>query len=238
MSAVRASLICLLIPQPLGVTHPLKVPYMLGSNTQTMRITVLLILSFSFTLFTSTKGASDPVLDTTGKKLLYGVDYYILPVIRGRGGGVTMGQRNENTTCPLDVIQEQHEVSNGLPLRFSPLEPAKGETVITATDLNIKFSAMTVCVQSTVWKLGGYDESTKQWFVTTGGVEGNPGRQTVSNWFKIEKYEDDYKLVFCPTVCSFCKVLCRDIGVYVEEGTGARRLALSDLPFKVMFKKA
>ncbi|RVW59394.1 Miraculin [Vitis vinifera] len=103
-----------------------------------------------------------------------------------------------NETCPLDVVQEQHEVSNGLPLMFIPVNPKKG-VIRVSTDHNIEFSAATICVQSTVWKLE-YDESSGQQFVTTGGVEGNPGRGTLSNWFKIEKYEDDNNLVFCPTV--------------------------------------
>jgi hypothetical protein len=108
--------------------------------------------------------------------------------------------------------------------------------VPVSTDLNIKFSASTICVQSTVWRLDKFDESRSQWFVTSGGVEGNPGRGTTSNWFKIEKHDRDYKLVFCPTVCNFCKVLCRDVGIYIEDGR--RSLALSDVPFIVMFKKA
>lgn len=178
--------------------------------------------------------AHDPVLDIAGDKLRTGVDYYILPVIRGRGGGLTLGS-TRNKTCPLDVVQEQFEVSHGLPLTFSPVKPKKG-VVRVSTDLNIRFSAATICVQSTVWKLDSFDESTSQWFVTTGGIEGNPGRETTSNWFKIEKYDKDYKLVFCPTVCNFCKVLCRDVGIYIVDGQ--RSLALNDVPFRVMFKKA
>ena len=77
---------------------------------------------------------------------------------------------------------------------------------------------------------------TNQWFVTACGVAGNPGQATVDNWFKIEKYQDDYKIVFCPAVCNFCKVMCRDVGVFVQDGM--RRLVLSDVPLKVMFKKA
>ncbi|KAJ6738378.1 KUNITZ TRYPSIN INHIBITOR 2 [Salix koriyanagi] len=68
------------------------------------------------------------------------------------------------------------------------------------------------------------------------GGGGNPGPETLDNWFKIERYGNGYKLVFCPTVCDDCEVLCRDIGIYVDS-EGFRRLALSDVPFKVMFKK-
>jgi hypothetical protein len=38
-------------------------------------------------------------------------------------------------------------------------------------------------------------------------------------------------------VCQHCKVMCKDIGIYVD-AKGVRRLALSSVPLKVMFKKA
>ncbi|KAI3407942.1 uncharacterized protein J3R85_020610, partial [Psidium guajava] len=189
---------------------------------------LLLLLSFS----PKPSNASSLVLDTDGHKLQTGVGYYILPVVRGRGGGLTLGA-SRSGTCPLAVVQEQHEVSNGLPVKFSP---ADAGAVRLSTDLNIWFEAATICVQSTAWRLAPYDGIAKQYFVTSGGVLGNPGRETVSNWFKIEKMDKDYKLVFCPTVCDTCKVICRDVGIYVDGAT--RRLALSDEPFRVMFKKA
>ncbi|TXG47966.1 hypothetical protein EZV62_027260 [Acer yangbiense] len=208
-----------------------------------MKSTLLILISFFIFAFVTkaplvvtADSSPDPVLDIAGEKLHTGTDYYILPVVRGRGGGLTLASTG-NETCPLDVVQERQEVENGLPVTFSPVNIKKG-VVRLSTDQNIKFSASTICVQSTVWKLDSHDDSLGQWFVTTGGVEGNPGRETISNWFKIEKFDDDYKLVFCPTVCDTCRVLCRDIGIYIDQATGIRRLALSDTPFKVMFKKA
>ncbi|KAK9204920.1 hypothetical protein WN943_015185 [Citrus x changshan-huyou] len=44
-------------------------------------------------------------------------------------------------------------------------------------------------------KLDNFDAALGQWFVTIGGVEGNPDPQTTRNWFKIEKFYGDYKLV-------------------------------------------
>ncbi|KAJ4828764.1 hypothetical protein Tsubulata_035420 [Turnera subulata] len=211
-----------------------------------MRSAVLLILPFLlFALATKPllgeAAAKEPevVRDLNGGKLRAGIDYYILPAVRGGGGGgLTMGSRGEQT-CPPDVVQDRHEVSKGLPLTLTPLNSSKkGHVVRVSTDLNIKFSAASACVdQSNVWNLDNYDGFIKQWFVTTSGEQGNPGARTVSSWFKIEKNGDDYSLRFCPTVCDYCRVLCRDIGIFVDE-TGVRRLALSDVPFKVMFKKA
>ncbi|KAJ4713686.1 Kunitz trypsin inhibitor [Melia azedarach] len=195
-----------------------------------MKTALVLLCFLSFALIDA---APDQVLDISGKKIRAGTNYFILPVVRGRGGGLTLASTG-NKTCPLDVVQAQLEIDNGLPLTFHPVNPKKG-VVRVSTDLNIQFDAASTCVQSTLWKLDNFDEELKQWFVTTGGVLGNPGRETTSNWFKIEKYDDDYKLVFCPTVCDFCKVLCKDIGIFIDGGV--RRLALSDEPFKVMFKK-
>ncbi|KAK2642909.1 hypothetical protein Ddye_024672 [Dipteronia dyeriana] len=165
-------------------------------------------------LVVTADAAPDVVLDIARQKLHTGTNYYILPVIRGRGGGLTLASTGKET-CPLDVVQERSEVEIGLPLTFSPVNITKG-VIRLSTDQNIKFSASTICVQSTVWKLDSHDDSLGQWFVTTGGVEGNPGRETTSNWFKIEKFDDDYKLVFCPSVCD----ICRDIGIYIDQATG------------------
>ncbi|KAL6175772.1 hypothetical protein ACLB2K_052411 [Fragaria x ananassa] len=180
-----------------------------------------------------------PVRDIIGDNLQTGVEYWILPVIRGKGGGLTLASnRNKTISCPLDVVQEQREVSNGLPLTFSPMNLTKG-VVRLSTDLNIKFStsaAVTICLNTTkVWKLDNLDESTGQRFVTTGGVEGNPDPKTRSNWFRIEKYDNNYKLIFCPIVCNFCRFMCIDVGIYLEGRV--RRLALSNVPLKVMFKR-
>ncbi|KAJ0247876.1 Kunitz trypsin inhibitor 5 [Hirschfeldia incana] len=192
----------------------------------------LLNIFLLLAVFTSHRGATteaavEPVTDIYGQRLTSGTKYYILPVVRGRGGGLTMSKA-ENKTCPKSVIQEQFEVSNGLPLTFSPSD--RSRIIGVSTDLNFKFSA------TSIWNLDNVDEKTNQRFIGTCGVEGNPGRTTVGNWFKIDKYEDHYKIVFCPSVCDVCRVMCGDIGVFVQDGT--RRLALSDVPLKVMFRRA
>ncbi|KAL8457228.1 hypothetical protein ACS0TY_035174 [Phlomoides rotata] len=195
--------------------------------------TLLSILATSL-LSSAAQESLAPVLDIYNNQLRAGTNYYILPVIDGRGGGVTLAT-TANKTCPLDVIQEPLQSTNGLPLTFLPVNSKKG-VVRISTDLNIKFSAAPTCVKSTVWKVA-YDESTQNFFVKSEGVEGNPGRETLDNWFKIEEYDGDYKFVFCPTVCNFCKVVCKNVGVLVQDGK--RRLVLTDnAPFKIMFIKA
>ena len=122
-------------------------------------------------------------------------------------------------------------------MTFSPVEAAE-KLIRVAEDQNFQFAAKrTTCVpSSTVWRLGDLDEKTGRRYVTVGGVSGNPGVGTVGNWFKIEPSGKDYKLVFCPTVCKFCKVICGKLGVFNENG--ARFLGLNGQPFPVMFKKA
>ncbi|KAJ7970145.1 Kunitz type trypsin inhibitor / miraculin [Quillaja saponaria] len=213
-------------------------PPPLLTHLYTKMKTALLVLSFLLIAFTSNRvvcaAKPEPVLDISGQKLRTGVNYYILPVIRGRSGGLTLSSKGNNT-CPLYVVQEKFEVRNGNPVIFSPID--KKDIVYTSTDLNIKTSGVkTTCAQSTVWKL--LKELTGVWFLSTGGVEGNPGFDTVTNWFKIEKAGKDYNLVFCPKVCR-CQTLCRELGIYIDE-SGKRHLALSDKipPFSVMFKRA
>uniref|UniRef100_A0A1D1YI62 Miraculin n=1 Tax=Anthurium amnicola TaxID=1678845 RepID=A0A1D1YI62_9ARAE len=191
-------------------------------------------------LFLSTFAApADPVLDSDGNELRPGVEYYVLPS-PGTGGGLTLAGRN-GSTCPLYVAKETSEVSPGLPVAFFPLDEGE-DTVRLTTDANVVFSASTVCVQSTAWRLGGPDGPTGRSYVTTGGVVRNPGRETLSNWFMVEKVGDEsssYKLVFCPQpeVCRDCgRPRCGDLGFFAEDGRAW--VGFGGSPFSVMFKKA
>ncbi|MCL7024533.1 hypothetical protein MKW94_004043 [Papaver nudicaule] len=207
-----------------------------------------LLLTFAFIFlsisvqFSAVSAASEPVRDIKGRALRKGVKYFILPVTRGLGGGLALGKKLNGAQCPLEVVQAQREISNGLPLTFSSVDP-KEKVIRVSTDLNIKFSASSICVQSMVWKLANVDEKVSKSFIETNGIAGNPGRTTVDNWFKIEKdgvRKNTYKLKFCPTVCNVCKVMCKEVGIFVGRDR-VRRLALindGERPFRVMFKKA
>ncbi|KAJ0778847.1 putative proteinase inhibitor I3, Kunitz legume, kunitz inhibitor STI-like superfamily [Helianthus annuus] len=117
-------------------------------------------------------------------------------------------------------------------MTFAPVNPKK-DVIRLSTDVNIKFSHSDSCSQSNVWRVK-YDKGMKQYAVMVGGVEGNPGPETLDNWFKIEKTNDGYKFVYCPSVCSYCNVTCSDVGI-VEDKEGLRRFALSDKPFSFVF---
>ncbi|XP_021746641.1 kunitz trypsin inhibitor 2-like [Chenopodium quinoa] len=199
-----------------------------------------ILLLFFLSLHTTT-AANPAVLDIDGHPVRPNSPYYILPVVRGRGGGLTVEPKNITELCPLAAAQETRELNNGIPLKLHSVNP-KDKRVFVSTDLNIVFDAVPLCVPSGpsfIWQLA-IDEETGRRYVGFGGQIGNPGVETVSNWFKIEKAGSgtyDYKIVFCPSVCNFCKVMCGDIGVFVDND-GRRLLDLNDQPLLVNFKKA
>lgn len=173
-------------------------------------------------------GNFQAVLDVDGQELQADAKYYILPAVQGGGNGGGLGLSSRGGTCPFNVMQESHEQSNGLPVRFLPVNYKTNATISLSSDMNIVFHAATICVQSTGWKVGGVDEITGRRYIKSGGLTGHPGVNTVSNWFKVEKIEngDGYKIVFCPSVCSFCKLVCGNVGVFDENGK--KWLGLSD----------
>ncbi|KAJ1417992.1 Proteinase inhibitor I3, Kunitz legume [Sesbania bispinosa] len=191
---------------------------------------VLLVALSTKPLLGAAGPAPEQVVDTSGKKVRAGFNYYIVPAFSDVGG---LALTSTGEDCPLDVVAV--DGYPGQPLVFTPANIKKG-VIRVDTDLNINFNVETSCPQLPVWKLGDYDYSAGQWFVTTGGIIGNPGSQTIYNWFKIEKYEDAYKLVYCPSVCNYCNFRCSDIGIYEDQY--GKRLALSDVPYKVQFQQA
>ncbi|KAK7270707.1 hypothetical protein RJT34_26064 [Clitoria ternatea] len=209
--------------------------------TSTLLALVLILFALSSQLLLASAYASpEEVVDTLGKKLKAGVKYYIIiPSIHPypKCPTIGLGLAGIDEPCPLDVVAVNGY--HGFPLTFTPINPKKG-VIREDTDLNIKFSTRdTVCPrQSNVWKIDNFDFRRKQWFVTTGGLVGNPGLETIHNWFKIEKYNGAYKLLHCPTVLpNYFKHLCKNVGIFVDE-KGNKRLALTDVPVKVKFQKA
>ncbi|KAK1591442.1 hypothetical protein Q3G72_007790 [Acer saccharum] len=202
-------------------------------------------LSILFLVFSSKSSLgeqAEPLLDINGDKVVMGTKYYITSWIWGAGGGGLNLHAGRNALCPMDVIQDSLDISNGRPLTFSHVSNHGNQDdniVYESTDVNIKFTIAPVsCNQPTVWKVDDYDESTGQWYITTNGVEGNAGPETLQNWFKFERYENTYgyKIVHCPSVCESCVKLCSNVGYHVADD-GVRRMALKETPFVLVFKK-
>ncbi|KAI5674937.1 hypothetical protein M9H77_05887 [Catharanthus roseus] len=199
----------------------------------------LLAFSANFWL-SSAQNVPAPVLDTAGQQLRRGVSYYILPADRNNGGGVGL-ENYRGGRCPFLITQDPVEGNNGIPLSFS-LVNSTDTLIRLSTDLNIKFTSNpTSCPESNVWKLNVTSQQ-RPFFVTLGGTEGNPGPNTVTSWFKIERYENAYQIQHCPsrTFCPpgvLCNPLCGNIGI-LNTG-GLRRLAFSQQqPFKIVFQRA
>lgn len=189
-------------------------------------LVILSTLSLSSCLFRPT-----PIRDTNGNILRSDTTYYILPATYGGGGGGLTLARGSGQLCPLEVVQEVSEERTGLPLNFIPAN--KDGIVRENIDLNIKFSEPNTCAPNTVWRVNLFNG---QRTLSSQGILGRPGPGTINNWFKIAKYDDHYKLVYCPSVCYTCKPVCADIGSSIGE-KGRRSLVLNNKPLKVMFKK-
>ncbi|GMN40999.1 hypothetical protein TIFTF001_010219 [Ficus carica] len=109
-----------------------------------------------------------------------------------------------NGTCwlqrEIDLVTYE---TTGLPVKFSPVEPSKYESIHESTDLNIKFSdeLSPTCGGSSVLKVGELEEE----FVSLGGVE-----EDRSSWFKIEKFwtgESITTSFFLAPTCKMAEVL-------------------------------
>ncbi|KAK3220261.1 hypothetical protein Dsin_014231 [Dipteronia sinensis] len=207
----------------------------------------LLALSLSFLFFAlltkPLSGRPDPLLDHNGDEVEAGRAYYIVSSIRGGGGGGLTLSLNRNGSCPLDVTQHSLDILRGYPMFFFPTNYSSENRghVHESMNVNILFIANIIsCNEPMVWKVDNYDEKRGAWFITTNGVLGNPGPQTLQNWFKFVKADigDSYKIVHCPSDVSGSTVnLCSDVGINFVEN--ARRLALTNTqPFRFSFVKA
>nr|GMC48842.1 kunitz trypsin inhibitor 2-like [Ipomoea batatas]GMC87554.1 kunitz trypsin inhibitor 2-like [Ipomoea batatas] len=164
------------------------------------------------------------VLDTRGKIVRAGVKYYVVPLLQDQGGGLDLASTGSQS-CPQSVVQDD-VYWWGNTIQFYPVNSQKG-VIREWTDLNIEFpDVYTGCPESKVWTITGDPSSYDiTHYITDGGSKGNPGQQTLSNWFQIVKTANAYKFMFCPNV-----------GISIEGGQ--RRLVLSNTPLEINFKKA
>lgn len=188
--------------------------------------------------------ATESLFDMDGDAVMPGNKYYIVSAIWGAGGGGLDLAHGRNGYCPLDVIQHGTSLMRGTSVTFYTQDNSTGYAVQTSSDVNIKFNAEPDTCEDKlpVWKVDDYDRKTRKYFITTGGVLGNPGCETVGNWFRFESvgYEGSngvYKMAHCPSVCdSRYSKLCKEIGIHFYRGQ--RRLVLTDHAFPpiVFFK--
>ncbi|KAG6637076.1 kunitz type trypsin inhibitor 104-like [Carya illinoinensis] len=174
-----------------------------------------------------------PVLDSEGRPLERGVEYYINPAITDNGGRFTLINRNDS--CPFYVGQENVSGPEGFPVIFTPF--AEEDTLIRENrDFRIAFSAFTICVQSNAWMVGETDPETERRLIV---IRQDKSELSTRNYFRIVKAAvggNIYEISWCPTdVCPTCKFNCGTAGGLVENGK--RLLALDGSVLPVTFER-
>nr|GME13756.1 sporamin B [Ipomoea batatas] len=178
--------------------------------------------------------SSTPVLDTDGDELRLGQDYYATSVTwgAGGGGGVKLAGLDSQSACPSDVIVSRNSFDLVNPITFTPADPnATAVAPSTYQSFSFNVASNKACQDKLSWGVQ-YDRRSGQYIIKTGEFVENQ-----SNQFKIEVAEPSlnaYKL----TYCQFGSDKCYNLGKYTDRRSRATRLALSNNPYVVVFKKA
>ncbi|XP_010540187.1 PREDICTED: bark lectin-like [Tarenaya hassleriana] len=191
------------------------------------------VFSFPFVFILLVVSAAGPVrgqevLDTSGNPVEAGVQYYIIPAKSGNGGGLVPSSRtfNPQQLCPLDVVQSPLPFIPGLPVTFTVLNSADNVLQLN-TNLNVQFeSTVWLCPETKVWKGEDFENTDEYAYISTGGEIGGP-----NSWFRVLKFVDDYKLVFCKDGTT-----CHYVGTY-NDGFGVQRLVVGHEILAVKFQK-
>ncbi|KNA11068.1 hypothetical protein SOVF_138590 [Spinacia oleracea] len=156
-----------------------------------------IILTLLFLSPPTVTAADSVVLDMDGNPLEAGSQYYVLTLgTRGAGRGGLTAERLTGP-CPLYVGQHRSWTQQGSPVTFYPADSSQ-KNITQSSDVNIAFNPSPICRNQGVWQLSS--NGLGVFHVTTNGVIGNPGAETFTNWFKIEKASsepDSYKIVYC-----------------------------------------
>nr|APW29212.1 soybean trypsin inhibitor [Helianthus annuus] len=189
---------------------------------------------------------ADVIYDSVGNKLLKGVPYYIMPLLRGTGGGLTLTRATKDA-CPLDVTQEPFELSYGVPFTITPIIFDENY-VREAYPVSIEANVADPCQGSKILKLSTSDNivaatataTTKT--ITIGGQLNAP-----ESCFQLA--EDDmmpglrsYQIQLCPFKCgsntsTSTDMTCYNIGL-VSNPDGKRFLAPTDAIYPVVFQNS
>lgn len=189
----------------------------------------------------ATTNAGAPIRDTDGDTIEFDSYYYVLPVGKSRGGGLTLSDR-DGRRCPLDVVQTSSKRDKGLPVKFSSLRSRAG-VVTESADLQIVVDVRDrSCARSTYWWIKEPENSWEDWTVTA-GPNPNESRQQDSSKtvFQIHAFRYNYYfLAYCPSYdegnSKVSSDRCRYLGI-LEDEDGVRRLTLDAQPFMVRFDR-
>ncbi|XP_050916387.1 kunitz-type trypsin inhibitor-like 2 protein [Lathyrus oleraceus] len=200
----------------------------------------LFSLTLSFLLFTfitnipSNNAAPSQVIDTNGKPLIHGNQYFIFPATHNPStGGLTLNEISDSE-CPLTVLQNNAIL--GIPVKFTIPESTTGN-ILTGTDLDIEFTEKPNCAASSKWLLF-VDNTTQLNCVGIGGPGNYHGVETIGGKFLIAKHGSGgvYRIGFCLDSTGDCGYLGRkEFGS--EEG-GARLVLTVTDAYSVVFVDA
>ncbi|KAJ0552819.1 putative proteinase inhibitor I3, Kunitz legume, kunitz inhibitor STI-like superfamily [Helianthus annuus] len=206
-----------------------------------MKITLCLV-SLNLFIFITTHSllstASDVIYDSTGNKLLKGVPYYILPLLRGTGGGLTLSRASKDA-CPLDVTQEPFDLSNGVPFTINPILFDQNN-IRVAYPISIEADVADPCRGSNILKVVTSEDVVKT--VTAGGQFDTPEScfQLVEN--DMMPGLRSYQIQYCPSKCGSntgtgTDVICYNVGI-ISNSDGKRFVGLTDVMFPVVFESS
>ncbi|KAI9071283.1 hypothetical protein K1719_046758 [Acacia pycnantha] len=195
--------------------------------------TVLPLLSLIFFLFLFALPKSNvakELLDADGEILKNGGTYYILPALRGKGGGLTLAETGDES-CPLTVVQARSETKRGLPAMI--WTPPRIAILTPGFNLNVEFQPKDPppCLQEysrLPWKVEGESQEVK--------IAPEKKEQRLVGLFKIKPYRDDYKLVYCERNSD--DESCKDLGISIDDENNRRLVVKNGDPLAVRFEKA
>nr|CAA56343.1 Kunitz trypsin inhibitor [Glycine max] len=158
-------------------------------STTSLALFLLCALTSSY----QPSATADIVFDTEGNPIRNGGTYYVLPVIRGKGGGIEFA-KTETETCPLTVVQSPFEgLQRGLPLIIS--SPFKILDITEGLILSLKFHLCTPLSLNS-FSVDRYSQgSARRTPCQTHWLQKHN-----RCWFRIQRASSEsnyYKLVFC-----------------------------------------
>jgi hypothetical protein len=214
-----------------------------------MKATLLFTLSFLlFALTTYFPLASTKyVYDTEGYPLAPGYKYYLVQTSTSgqEGGALILGdefaeieQVQEDPECPLTVLQEFCDETDGLAVTFNVSGGGGFQLIEDTTNVEIEFVNKPNCAQSSKWLLvTNFFRFHTNW-ISIGSLEDLGDIQIIGSEFNIQEQGEGYKFVF------YAKWARTYFDFKRFNDVNGRRLVANDIenkkyhPFEVQFVNA
>nr|GMD82917.1 sporamin B [Ipomoea batatas]GMD91604.1 sporamin B [Ipomoea batatas] len=176
--------------------------------------------------------ASVPIVDADGNALEPSQSYYMISYTWGiGGGGLKLAGLDSQSACLSDVIVSPNSFDLGNPITFTPAD-LTSTAVFPSAYQSLSFNIPTdkLCQDKAILGVQ-YDRRSGQYHMGQTILKKNEFTQ-----FKIEVVLhglNAYKMTYCGLGINECY----NVGQYIDLSSRATRLALSNTPFVVVFKK-